>query len=372
VRVGAEGDTLWVAGARSGIRRSTDGGQSWDRVVLPPDTSTFITPDEDYDFLVAPPIDQTRGWLNHFGFSVLIDETGTVWAGTAAGVNRSRPSDVRPGGERAWQRFGYAPSPGALTGSSVVALAEEPRPGRRSAIWMATWAIGVQSGSRQRFGVTVTPDGGETFRKTLVGERIYDFAFRDGWVYAAGEAGLFVSADRGRTWRSVERFALEDEGGFLPSDVGARAVATTDAALWVGTTDGLLRLPRGEEPALGPDSDAQPRWELFRTDVPVDPDEPSESIPEVDTYAYPNPFRPGQQEAVRIVYRLEEASSVEVQILDFGMTPVRTLTAQQSAGRQEMIWDGTDASGLRLPNGTYFYTVDTGDRTLRGKILMVQ
>jgi hypothetical protein len=38
----------------------------------------------------------------------------------------------------------------------------------------------------------------------------------------------------------------------------------------------------------------------------------------------------------------------------------------------EVVWEGTGDGGLRLPNGPYFYTVDTGDRTLRGKILIVE
>jgi hypothetical protein len=36
------------------------------------------------------------------------------------------------------------------------------------------------------------------------------------------------------------------------------------------------------------------------------------------------------------------------------------------------VWDGTDRGGLRVPNGPYFYTVDTDARTVRGKILLVE
>jgi len=52
------------------------------------------------------------------------------------------------------------------------------------------------------------------------------------------------------------------------------------------------------------------------------------------------------------------------------MNRVRTLEEQEPAGQQEIVWDGTDASGLRLPTGTYLYTVEVGGTTVRGKILL--
>ncbi len=74
---------------------------------------------------------------------------------------------------------------------------------------------------------------------------------------------------------------------------------------------------------------------------------------------------------MRIRYELQEARSVTVEIFDFGMNRVRSLTRDQPPGQQEIAWDGTDDDGLRLPNGTYFYTVDLGGETVRGKILLV-
>lgn len=371
--IGGGPDTVWVAGARSGLRRSTDRGETWSRVVLPPDTSTRIEPSESNDFLVAPPLGGGRGFQNYVAFSVLVDETGTVWAGTAAGLNRSTPADVGPGGARAWRRFGAGGATNSLTGQGVVALAEQPRPDGRNPIWMATWALGQRAnGTLQRFGVTMTPDGGETFRPMLVGERVFDVAAREGRIYAAAESGLFVSGNQGKTWRSIEEVALEDEDQVLPEGITARTVAVTRSALWVGTTEGLLRLDRVEEPRLLPatPSAAPPEWQLFRTQVPVNPETPSEQVPDVQTYAYPNPFVPSQDQVVRIVYEVPAPQTVEVNIYDFAMNRVRTLSEQESTGQQEIVWDGTDDSGLRLPTGTYLYTVKVGGKTLRGKILL--
>jgi len=364
---GPDADTTWVAGLRSGLRWSADGGETWTRAVLPPDTSRSVDPATPTDVFVGPPLDDGRGSLNHVGYSVLVDETGTVWAGTGAGLNRSRPGSVTADGRRAWRRFSATDTTAAPPGNLVVALAEQPRPGARNPVWAASWASQQQGARLQRFGVAVTPNGGNTFRRTLIGERVFDLAARASRVYAAGQTGLFVSDDQGDTWRSVERFPLQDENQTLPSTTAPRAVAVTEAALWVGTTDGLLRLDRSEEPRL---LDGTPEWTLFRTETPVNPEQPSDQVPDVDTYAYPNPYVPSRDDLVRIVYELESTRTVEVNIYDFGMNRVRTITEQKPAGQQETVWRGRDEEGLRVPTGTYIYTVDLGGRTVDGKIVV--
>ena len=363
---GPDADTTWVAGLRSGVRWSADGGQSWSRAVLPPDTSRTIDPSTDTNLLLAPPLDDGRGSLNHLGYSVLVDETGTVWAGTGRGVNRSLRGTVTPSGRRGWRRFAAGDSGQGPPGALVVSLAEQPRPDGRNPVWMASWASQQQGGRLQRFGVAVTPNGGATFRQALIGERVYDLAARRTRVYAAAETGLFVSADQGRTWRSVERFPVRGEE-VLPSSLTTRAVATTETALWVGTTEGLLRLDRSVEGRLLREN---PTWQLFRAETPVNPEEPSEQVPDVATYAYPNPFVPSRDDLVRIAYELDAPRTVTVTIYDFGMNRVRTITEQKPAGQQETVWRGRDAQGLRVPTGTYVYTVDLGDRTVDGKIVV--
>ena len=351
---------VWSANGIGGIRRSADQGQSWQRVVLPPDTLDAIYPDTSYSFFVGPP-EQNRGWLNHFAQSTLVDETGTVWVGTAAGINRSRPEDVQPNG-RIWQRFSFNDSPSSLVGDFVAAIEEQPLPDRRNPIWIASLGVNQQGQPRQNNGITVTRDGGETFKQVLVGEPINAIAFGNGQVFAAGDRGLFISDNDGRTWTSVTDFELANENDFVKSNVEAISVATTATAVWVGTTDGLLRRPYGAE-----------RWSLFRADVPVNPETPNESVPDVSTYAYPNPFSPPDDRVVRIRYELDTAMDVEVRIFDFSMNLVRRIVdTGQPAGQQETTWDGKDASGLRVANGPYFYVVDTGDETVRGKILVMR
>ena len=357
--------TVWMAGGLSGIRRSTDGGTTWQRVILPPDTLESIRPDVSYNFFVAPAT-TAGGFLNYVGYSVLVDETGTVWAGTVAGVNRSRPEDVflvedEDGNrftERAWQRFSY--ESGALIANQVVVLEEQPLEDRRNPVWMAARVPGVSGTEEQQRGVAFTRDGGQTFEQTLEGILVQDFAFRGEAVYAAYEEGLLVSDDFGQNWRELHP-SLPDR--FVAPDLAAFSVETTPGALWVGTRDGLFK-----------STDEGETWQVFRADVPLAPEPPTEEAPQVTTYAYPNPFSPQDAPSgrVRIVVETEAARTVTVHLYDVGMNRMRTLSRDCPAGRCEIGWDGTDRGGLRVANGVYFYEADVGDGPVRGKILVME
>lgn len=344
---------VWIAAWASGIRRSPDDGRTWQRVVLPPDSIDFIHPDSSYRFEVAPRRGST-GNFNHMGFSVLVDEEGMIWAGTPRGVNRSADG-------LAWRRFSADGTAQSLTGSWVTSIEEQPLPGRNP-IWMATWNAGDLE-ERGRFGVTVTRDGGGSFEQYLIGERIHDFAFQGNTtVYAAGENGLFISDDDGITWRSVRRFKdAEDPSRIVRPDVNVFAVATTRDALWAGTSDGLMKSEDGGE-----------TWRVHRTDVPLHPEEPSAAVPDVDTYAYPNPFSPQSDRFVRIRYE-SDGGTDRVRIFDFRMNLVRDIASDgASSGVRELTWDGMDDDGFRVANGVYFYAIDASGDVARGKIHVIE
>ncbi len=355
-------DEVWMAGWASGIRHSVDGGRTWNRVVLPPDSLDYIHPDSSYSFKIEPRRG-LLGFFNYLGFSVLVDESGTVWAGTVAGVNRSTPDDITPSGERAWSRFDFDGTSAGLTGNWVISIEGQPLPGQ-NAIWMATWDGSDGTGPRQRFGVTVTRDGGETFEQVLVDERIFDFAFRGNTVYAAGESGLFITDDGGRNWRTVtDFFDPNQRDRVVPPNVGANSVATTTSGgLWVGTTDGLFS-----------SVDDGRTWKVFRVEVPVNPENPSELIPDVASFAYPNPFSPFTDRIVRIRFERSGGGNPSIRIFDYGMNMVRQINDPVSGSDVvEVIWDGTDRHGLRVANGPYFYVVEDGSKSYRGKIMVIE
>lgn len=381
---------VWVAGFMSGLRRlrydaaSGTYARRFERAVLPPDTLTAIRPDEPQFFTVAPQVPGLFNFsTNVLAYSVLVDEAGTVWAGTAGGLNRSRAEDVyffrysETGPiveERGWQRFPFEGRLSGLAGGSVVVLAEQ-RVGDpafpigspenpRNPVWAAvspSLIQGVAAQPEEKLGVVVTRDGGETFEPVLLGERIHDFAFCEAWmahcvpgtVWAAGSDGLFTSTDDGITWTATRDFRDRQQAGrFVRPGAEARAVAATRDALWVGTTDGLLK-----------STDGGASWTIFRTDVPVHADDRPQGT---EVYAYPNPFSPRADRMVRIRY---EREARRIRVFDFGMNLVRTLDAPAP---NEQTWDGLDERGARLASGVYFYAVETAGETLWGKILVLE
>ncbi|MEM6327633.1 MAG: hypothetical protein AAF791_10990, partial [Bacteroidota bacterium] len=246
---------LYAANALAGLRVSSDGGQTWRRVVLPPDTLRTIAPGETYAFPYTPAGVQLPGTddpsavsilgFNFVVYSVLVDEAGTVWAGSLAGLNRGDAASVDPAsGDRAWTRYitdSARPSP---AGDFIVALRAREIDGARDEVWMAAWPSGrsedlAPNVNDERFGVTVwrgddPATGDPLFDTVLLGERVYDLAFDGASVFAAGQNGLFISDDGGRVWRTVQVFRGPN-GAPLPLRPGSSVFAvqvTDDGTLW--------------------------------------------------------------------------------------------------------------------------------------------
>jgi len=225
---------------------------------------------------------------------------------------------------------------------------------------MACWRA---TGQTEQFGVSMTRDGGESFERFLIGEKVYDFAFDQGKVYVAGDNGLFISSDQGLTWRSINYFDDPSQPDrIVRSGISVFSVAAENGLVWIGTEDGLLK-----------SSDDGLSWSLFRTEVPLHPETASDEVPDVDTYAYPNPFSPRKDQFTRIRYELTSDSNVNIKIFDFGMNPIRNLVDEsRGSGVREDVWDGLDDRGILVANGAYLYSVDTGSETVWGKILLIE
>ncbi len=373
---------LYSANALAGLRVSRDDGATWQRVVLPPDTLDFITPEAVYDFPYTPVGVLLPGATNDevsiFGsnfeaYSVLVDEEGTVWAGTVAGLNRGdAPEAPTSSGDRAWRRYSADAARPSPVGSWVIALEARELDDARDEVWMAAWPSGRDIGlapnaADERFGVSIwrgddDASGEAIFETVLLGERIYDLAFSGEAAYAAGQNGLFISEDAGRAWRAIRTFR-NAAGEVLPIRPGAnvRSVSVTDdGTLWAGTDDGLLR-----------SDDGGSTWALFRASVSTTPEFPSDEAPEVEAYAYPNPFSPRSDRLTRIRFDLASGADVRVRIFDFSMRLVADIDAgNRPGGANEVEWSGT-SSGARVANGSYIYVVDAGDTQVSGKILIL-
>jgi len=93
--------TVWITSFAGGLRKSTDRGETWQRVVLPPDFLNSIRPDQTLDFCLSPVSGSfcADGNLNHRTFSVISTDESTLYVGTAGGINKSTDNGI------SWVKF---------------------------------------------------------------------------------------------------------------------------------------------------------------------------------------------------------------------------------------------------------------------------
>lgn len=111
---------------------------------------------------------------------------GAVWVGTVDGVCRTDdPDALYP----SWVK--YNRTFGGLSGNWIIAIREQAATARLArAIWTASWR---GESNQETFGVSWTRDNGETWQTALLGERIYDFAFRGDSVFAVGTTAFYFA-----------------------------------------------------------------------------------------------------------------------------------------------------------------------------------
>ncbi|MBT7142511.1 MAG: T9SS type A sorting domain-containing protein [Bacteroidetes bacterium] len=84
---------------------------------------------------------------------------------------------------------------------------------------------------------------------------------------------------------------------------------------------------------------------------------------------YPNPFKTITQ----FNYFVSSESFVSIEIYDIAGTKVKTLISQkQEKGRYSIIWDGTNDSNNKLPNGYYLFEFNTFDTSQVNKLLLMK
>ncbi|AXJ01006.1 hypothetical protein CYPRO_1756 [Cyclonatronum proteinivorum] len=348
--VAFRGERVFFAGWASGIRRSLDFGQTWERLLLPPRDVNTLNPEVTYNFVFDPRLDN-----NFLGFSVMIDSDGYVWAGTAGGLNISENALTDPAHLVRWNKTRRSGSSSGLLGNWIIRIKENTFDG---GVWMTNW---IAEGSDQQ-GIVVTYDRGQTFTQYLIGEQIYDLAFEGERIYAAGNNGLFISPDNGQSWNQIRQISTPN--GFIRANADYLSLATTTDRLWVGTTDGLASTDDGGE-----------SWQLTRVNFPLTGG--NQFVPDArdtDSYAYPNPFSKRIHELVRIKFEAKRNGNARIRLFDFGMNLIRELDSGvpvTEGQTYEAVWDGTDGSGRIVANGPVFYVISVGGSETTGKILVL-
>ncbi|MCC5907584.1 MAG: hypothetical protein JJU13_15330 [Balneolaceae bacterium] len=357
------GDTLLAVHWASGLLRSRNNGQSWERIILPPSFENELSPEKSYQWFSQTSEGETvnrydpRFDTNLLGFGLLIDSDSRVWVGTAAGVNISENALSAPADKIEWQRFSFQPGiDDGLLANWIIKIREQKNLGR---VWMTNWRADPEN--RDDFGLVYTDDGGETFSHFLEGIRVNDVGFFDGSIFAAADNGLYISHDDGDSWSLLDQ--IFSPNSFIKKGARYYAVASTNEYLWVGTDDGIAGT-----------QDSGETWRILRVDLPLSggniyqPDAPN-----VESYAYPNPFSPTLHASVRIKFGMQNPGPATIRIFDFGMNRVQTLEVAPvpEAGSYETTWDGTDESGRTIAAGTYFYSIETNEGFINGKIILL-
>lgn len=355
-------DTILSVNWASGLLRSTDLGETWERLILPPSTVNELNPDSTYSWRSLTPQNESvnrydpRYDNNLLGFGLLIDSNDNVWVGTAGGINISENALTASYDQISWKRVSFEPdSETGLFANWIISIREQPGTDR---IWMTNWRSDPQN--RDQFGIVYTDDMGETFHRFLEGIRVNDIGFFNGVIFAAADNGIYISNNDGITWNKTEQV----RGPNTSIRRGSRyfAVSATDSNLWVGTGDGIASTNDGGD-----------TWRIIRVDMPLtggniyQPD-----APDVETYAYPNPFSPTQHSDVRIKFQTADLGTATIRIFDFAMNQVRSLDVPlASSGSYEAVWNGTDQNGRFVANGTYIYVIDKPSGRTDGKILLL-
>lgn len=343
---------IWIATFAGGLRKSTDDGQTWKRVVLPPDNLNSITPTDTLGFCLSPVAGNFcgEGNLNHRVFSVISVDDNTLYVGTAGGINKSTDGGI------SWKKFNAQNQEQPISGNFITALAYN---NLTNTIWASTWKAEDQS---EFYGVSSSSDGGQTWRTYLRDERPHNFGFKGYDTMVPTDNGVFRSSDTGMTW------LLPNNIFDTESQVGLRTNVFYDAdayqnKIWLGSADGLVRLQEI------PSKFWEGTWKIFFAAQPLKSKN--------DTYCYPNPFSPRQEE-LKIKYSTGGIDAdVTIRIFDFAFNYVRTII-QNAARNRDLegppdFWDGRDDKGNFVPNGVYFYRVEVGDNdAVFGKILVMQ
>jgi hypothetical protein len=338
--------TVWIASWSSGIRKSTDLGQTWQRVVLPSFNRNSISPADSLTNYVVDP----RNDNNFLGFAVFAQSDSIIWAGTAGGINRSTD------GGASWTKFTTTNQQAHILGNWVIAI-EGQQVDTTYRVWCTNWPTNQD----ERYGVSFSDDGGRIWQNLLHGIKAYDFAFKDSITYIATDDGVFRTADGGETWIRSGTIVDKNSGQQITSR-GFFSVGVLGDTVFCGGGDGIAKTIDNASHPFGQS------WEILRTYKPVGNTS--------TTYAYPNPFSP-KDVPTRIHYSTAgAAATVTVEVFDFGMNRVRTIihnAPRTGSAENEEIWDGTTDNRERVANGVYFYRVVINDGEPRwGKIMVLQ
>lgn len=340
--------TLWIASFAGGLRKSTDYGATWQRVILPPDDLDSIYTGGTYSFTLNPRIN-----LNHRVFAVESVNDSTLIVGSANGINISRDWGV------SWRKYNYQNSgtgTNRVSGNFVVKFHVQ-KYGTREIWWAATR---MANDNNEVNALSYSTNLGQTWAYTLSGYSPNGISSRDSVTFGFTDGGIWRANFGKFNWSRPSLIADPVSKDICKSNSFYSGNYINDT-MYFGSADGLLRTKENGAPWTSP-------WKIFRACGDISST--------TTTYAAPNPFSPNN-EVTRFFYKTSKPSSkVTIRVFDFGMNPVRTVI--QNAVRTNdninfVIWDGKNDDGYIVANAVYFYRIEVDDETpFWGKVILMK
>jgi hypothetical protein len=356
--IGFTPNTIWIASWAGGLRKSSDMGKSWQRVVLPLDDMDSVKPADTLNSCYYPiPENTVCNTTNNnlLGFSIAVVDSLTLYVGTAGGVNKSTDGGI------SWIKFNHLNETNPIAGDWVVRLIYNQY---NHTLWAATRPA---NGSTEIYAVSYSIDGGLNWTTTLPNQTIENFAAQNNRVIAVADEGAFMTGDNGLNWITPGTITDANTGITLNTSTFYSAAFQANN-IWLGSSEGLAKLTVNTSGWSG-------TWKTFVASQPL-------STSSNNTYAYPNPFNPNT-DILKIKYSTNGNSlPVTIRIFDFSMHIVRTVIQSAQRGNPTHVidnssgtidyWDGKNDRGSIVPNGVYFYKVDAGSlKPVYGKILVM-
>ncbi|MBN2830496.1 MAG: T9SS type A sorting domain-containing protein [Candidatus Cloacimonetes bacterium] len=98
-------------------------------------------------------------------------------------------------------------------------------------------------------------------------------------------------------------------------------------------------------------------------------EEETPNYPQFTLSNYPNPFNP----TTTISFELPQKSIVTLSVFNIRGQKLMTLIKDEmSQGKHNVIWNGADEKGKSVPSGVYFYQLETSDRSLTKKMILMK
>lgn len=111
---------------------------------------------------------------------------------------------------------------------------------------------------------------------------------------------------------------------------------------------------------------------LYAYKIPSEPvftDDPLQPPATLSCCNYPNPFNP----ETTISFEIPKTDNVSLQIYNLKGQLIRTLVNDYlPAGKQSIVWNGTDNNNQPVASGVYLYKIKTGKCTKSAKMLLLK